>query len=112
MSAIEKAVIAKILKRAAKGKSKYGVTMEREDLSTLDWLRHAQEEAMDLAVYLQRLIEEEENTMRCESCGAHREVHECWSCNTKRCVNCDMDEMRTDEDGHTYCHDCVMVEAV
>ena len=38
------------------GLQKYGVTTERDDLSYRDWLIHAQEEAMDLAVYLQRLI--------------------------------------------------------
>ena len=34
--------------------------MERTDLSKKDWLIHAQEEALDLAVYLQKLIMEEE----------------------------------------------------
>ena len=32
--------------------------MERDDLTPLDWLKHAQEEAMDLAVYLEKLIQE------------------------------------------------------
>lgn len=32
-------------------------TMERSDLSLIEWLIHAQEEAMDLSVYLQKLIE-------------------------------------------------------
>ncbi len=31
--------------------------MERKDLTELQWLKHAQEEAMDLAVYLEKLIE-------------------------------------------------------
>ena len=38
------------------GKNKYGVTMEREDLTELEWLTHAQEEAMDLSIYLQKCI--------------------------------------------------------
>ena len=50
MSKIEDAVMAKIYERALVGKSKYGVTMERDDLSLKEWLIHAQEEAMDLAV--------------------------------------------------------------
>ena len=61
MSSIEEQVCFKILKRSEIGKKKYGTTMEREDLSKLDWLKHAQEEAMDLAVYLQKLIEIEES---------------------------------------------------
>lgn len=56
MSKIENIVCAKITQRAEVGKSKYGTTMERVDLSGLEWLVHAQEEAMDLAVYLEKLI--------------------------------------------------------
>jgi hypothetical protein len=61
MSKIESKVCDKILERSEIGKQKYGVTMERQDLSRLQWLKHAQEEAMDLAVYLEKLINEEES---------------------------------------------------
>lgn len=53
---IEEQVCYKLIKRSEVGKKKYGTTMERTDLSELDWLKHAQEEAMDLAVYLEKLI--------------------------------------------------------
>ena len=56
MSMHESAVCAKILQRAEVGKNKYGVTMEREDLSPVEWMTHLQEELMDATVYLQRLI--------------------------------------------------------
>ena len=59
MSIYEDQVIQKITDRAVFGKKKYGVTLEREDLTTLDWLEHAQEEAMDLALYLEILITKE-----------------------------------------------------
>ena len=36
--------------------------MEEENLTRLEWLIHAQEEAMDLAVYLQKLIEMENSS--------------------------------------------------
>ena len=61
MSRIEDEVCKKIKARSAVGKRKYGVTMEEETLTRLEWLIHAQEEAMDLAVYLQKLIEMEED---------------------------------------------------
>lgn len=51
----------KLLKRSIIGMAKYGTTLERKDLTHLDWLRHAQEEAMDLANYLEVLIQEEES---------------------------------------------------
>ena len=58
MSRIEDSVAKKIQERAELGKNKYGVTMERNDLTNVEWLKHAQEEAMDLAVYLEKLINE------------------------------------------------------
>jgi len=61
MSKIEEEVCFKILKRSEVGKNKYGTTMERGDLNRLEWLKHAQEEAMDLCVYLQKLIDLEES---------------------------------------------------
>ena len=64
MSAIEDAVCSKIQGRAAVGLNKYGTTMEREDFSKLDWLVYAQEEAMDLVVYLQKLIELEQTVIK------------------------------------------------
>ena len=62
MSRIEEEVCKKIMMRADIGEIKYGVTMEKEQLTRKEWLIHAQEEAMDLAVYLQKLIEEINNT--------------------------------------------------
>ena len=64
MSSIEYKVCTKITQRANVGKKKYGTTMDRKDLTKLQWLKHAQEEAMDLAVYLEKLIEEEENDIQ------------------------------------------------
>jgi len=57
MSKIEDVVCTKILSRAEFGLKKYGVTLERDDLTELQWLIHAQEEAMDLANYLEVLIQ-------------------------------------------------------
>lgn len=56
MSKIEESVINKIRSRAEVGEKKYGVTMEREDLSILDWLTHLQEELFDASIYVEKLI--------------------------------------------------------
>jgi len=58
LSLYEDNVCDKIQQRADVGKRKYGVTMERDDLSTIEWLVHLQEELMDAAVYVERLIKE------------------------------------------------------
>jgi len=52
---IVNAVVQKFLQRSEVGKKKYGVTLDREDLSTLDWITHAQEEFMDGILYLEKL---------------------------------------------------------
>jgi len=57
MSKIEEKVIDKIRSRAEGGRKKYGTTMEREDLTLLEWFNHLQEELTDAAVYLQKLID-------------------------------------------------------
>jgi hypothetical protein len=58
MSRIEEQVIDFLRTRAETGKRKYGVTMEREDLSFLEWLQHLQEELLDAAVYVEKLKEQ------------------------------------------------------
>lgn len=60
MNEVEEAVIQKIMQRRDIGRSKYGTTMERTDLSRKQWLQHAQEEAMDFAIYLEKLIRMED----------------------------------------------------
>lgn len=42
--------------RSEVGVRKYGVTLDRGDLTRREWLQHAYEEALDLACYLKRLI--------------------------------------------------------
>jgi len=53
---IVESVLARVRNRSEQGLKKYGVTMLRDDVSTIEWLRHAQEEALDFAVYIERII--------------------------------------------------------
>lgn len=46
-----------MLERASKGFLKYDETLDRTDLSVIDYLQHAKEEAMDLALYLEKTIQ-------------------------------------------------------
>ncbi len=62
MSKIEQIVIEKIEARAEIGERKYNTTMERVDLTKKAWMIHAQEEALDLAIYLEKLIQLEEES--------------------------------------------------
>lgn len=57
MDSVNQAVIKKLRERANRGGKKYGVTMDRTDLTELQWLQHAQDELLDGAVYLEKLIQ-------------------------------------------------------
>ena len=43
--------------RSQLGISKYNTTLERTDVDLLGWLKHAQEEAMDLTLYLEKIMD-------------------------------------------------------
>ncbi len=53
----EARVCEDIARRQRQGIAKYGVTVEENRLSELQWLTHAYEEALDMAVYLRRIID-------------------------------------------------------
>lgn len=55
MDSIVRTIIAKFQVRSEIGKTKYGQTLDRTDLSVLDWINHAQEEHMDAILYLEKL---------------------------------------------------------
>ena len=49
-------VRADLQRRSKLGIKKYNTTLDRTDLSEIDWLNHAYEEALDLALYLKKTI--------------------------------------------------------
>ena len=57
---ITEALCADLRMREARGMQKYGVSVSCNPLSRREWLQHAMEEALDLAVYLRRLIDMED----------------------------------------------------
>lgn len=55
-------VLAKYYERSERGIKKYGRTLDRDDLSFLDWLNHLQEELMDATLYIEKLKDESNKT--------------------------------------------------
>ena len=55
---IVRSVLKRFNTRSKIGIEKYSTTLERNDLNTLEWLTHAQDEAMDFVLYLERLKQE------------------------------------------------------
>lgn len=52
---IVESVLKQFKDRSNVGISKYGTSMDRNDLSTLEWLKHLQEELMDATLYIEKL---------------------------------------------------------
>ena len=55
---ITESLRSKLLQRSLAGQAKYGVTLDRKDLSPMQWITHLQEELLDAANYLEKIIQE------------------------------------------------------
>lgn len=51
-------VLAKYYERSETGIKKYKRTLDRDDLTFLDWLNHLQEELMDATLYIEKVKHE------------------------------------------------------
>lgn len=58
LDSIVTSIISKFQKRAEIGKMKYGTDLDRDDLSIIEWINHAQEEHMDAILYLEKIKKE------------------------------------------------------
>lgn len=56
------AVIDDLVAREERGKAKYNTTMDRTDLTHQEWLQHAYEEALDMALYLKKAMQTNEQS--------------------------------------------------
>jgi hypothetical protein len=61
IDSIVNSVLMQFKERSSVGIEKYGTTLDRQDLSTLEWLKHLQEELMDATLYIEKLKKEYEN---------------------------------------------------
>lgn len=52
---IVESVIEQLKKRSEVGIKKYNTTLDRNDLSRLEWLQHLQEELFDASLYIEKL---------------------------------------------------------
>ncbi len=55
---IVNSVVNRFKERSEVGIAKYGTTLDRKDLSTLEWMIHFREELMDGLLYLERIIKD------------------------------------------------------
>jgi len=52
---IVESVINEFRPRSERGIKKYGTTLQENELSPLEWLKHLQEELMDAVLYLEKV---------------------------------------------------------
>jgi hypothetical protein len=58
LDSVVTSIIDQFKSRAAQGKAKYGVDLDRTDLSLLEWIEHAKQEHMDAILYLEKIKQE------------------------------------------------------
>jgi hypothetical protein len=52
---IVNSIISQFIERSNFGVAKYGTTLDRNDLSLLEWIEHAKQEHMDAILYLEKI---------------------------------------------------------
>lgn len=57
-------IISKFVERSNLGFQKYGTTLDRNDLTIVEWTNHMQEELMDAILYLEKLKTEINNKLK------------------------------------------------
>ena len=58
----EMMVCQDIIERQERGIAKYGTTVAENKLTEVQWMQHAYEECLDMAIYLKRALQEKERT--------------------------------------------------
>jgi hypothetical protein len=55
LDSVVTSIIEQFTSRAKMGKAKYGVDLDRTDLSLVEWIEHAKQEHMDAILYLEKI---------------------------------------------------------
>ena len=71
-------VIQDLQKRELMGIQKYGVTVDNAKLNETQWLQHAYEEALDMAIYLRRILTEKQNYNAEQSEYEKKQIEDRW----------------------------------
>lgn len=58
VDSVVESIVEQFRERSRIGIEKYGTTLDRKDLTLIEWLEMAKQEAMDFTLYIQRLQNE------------------------------------------------------
>lgn len=58
VDSVVESIVEQFRERSRIGIEKYGTTLDRKDLTLIEWLEMAKQEAMDFTLYLQRVQNE------------------------------------------------------
>ncbi len=58
LDSVVTSIIGQFIEPSKKGKAKYGVDLDRKDLTILEWIEHAKQEHMDAILYLEKIKQE------------------------------------------------------
>ena len=55
LDSVVSSILNQFTTRSLMGKAKYGVDLDRTDLTLLEWIEHAKQEHMDTILYLEKI---------------------------------------------------------
>ena len=55
LDSVVSSILNQFTTRSLMGKEKYGVDLDRNDLTLLEWIEHAKQEHMDAILYLEKI---------------------------------------------------------
>ena len=55
LDSVVSSILNQFTTRSLMGKAKYGVDLDRTDLTLLEWIEHAKQEHMDAILYLEKI---------------------------------------------------------
>ena len=55
LDSVVSSILNQFTTRALMGKAKYGVDLDRTDLTLVEWIEHAKQEHMDAILYLEKI---------------------------------------------------------
>ena len=58
LDSVVTSVVNQFISSAEFGKAKYGVDLDRNDLTLVEWIEHAKQEHMDAILYLEKIKQE------------------------------------------------------
>ena len=89
VTGIERQVCEDIANRQQIGIKKYNTTVKENPLALKEWMNHAYEEALDMAIYLKRAMQEVDTSNEHHECDRCGDIEGVVLCTVSQCYLCE-----------------------